>query len=115
MEAIRIHGLTKTYGAVRALDGLDLSVASGSVFGFLGPNGAGKTTTIRILTGLAHASGGRAVVSGAEVTAHRDAASRRIGHLAEEPATHWATLFVCMGIILAALFGAWLLFERQEL
>ena len=92
MDAIRIDGLTKTYGTVRALDGLDLSVAPGSVFGFLGPNGAGKTTTIRILTGLAHASSGRALVSGAEVTAHRSAASQRIGHLAEEPAFYsWMT------------------------
>ncbi|MGH9421982.1 MAG: ATP-binding cassette domain-containing protein [Thermoanaerobaculia bacterium] len=92
MDAIRIEGLTKNYGSVRALDGLDLTVASGSVFGFLGPNGAGKTTTIRILTGLAHASGGRAVVSGAEVTAHLNDASRRIGHLAEEPAFYsWMT------------------------
>ncbi len=92
MDAIRIEGLSKTYGAVRALDGLNLAVTSGSVFGFLGPNGAGKTTTIRILTGLAHASGGRAVVSGAEVTAHRHDASRRIGHLAEEPAFYsWMT------------------------
>src|SRR6185295_5545507 len=92
MDAIRIEGLTKTYGAVRALDGLDLSVAAGSVFGFLGPNGAGKTTTIRILTGLAHATAGRASVSGADVTADRHAAARRIGHLAEEPAFYsWMT------------------------
>jgi ABC-2 type transport system ATP-binding protein len=92
MGAIRIEGLTKIYGAVRALDGLDLTVTAGSVFGFLGPNGAGKTTTIRILTGLAHATTGRASVSGAEVTAHRHAAARRIGHLAEEPAFYsWMT------------------------
>ena len=92
MDAIQIEGLTKTYGAVRALDGLNLTVTSGSVFGFLGPNGAGKTTTIRILTGLAHATAGRALVSGAEVTAHRHDASRRIGHLAEEPAFYpWMT------------------------
>src|SRR5258708_30167923 len=69
MSAIRIEALQKSYGAVKALDGLDLSVETGSVFGFLGPNGAGKTTTLRILTGLAQASAGRAWVADTEVTA----------------------------------------------
>ena len=92
MDAIRIEGLTKAYGAVRALDGLDLTVAPGTVFGFLGPNGAGKTTTIRILTGLARGSGGRAWVAGAEVTAGGREVPRRIGHLPEEPAFYsWMT------------------------
>ena len=92
MDAIRIERLSKSYGAVRALDGLDLTVAPGMVFGFLGPNGAGKTTTIRILTGLARASSGRALVSGTEVTADRLGVARRIGHLPEEPAFYsWMT------------------------
>jgi len=70
MAAIRVEGLQKFYGPVRALDGLDLTVEPGTVFGFLGPNGAGKTTTIRILTGLAHATEGRAWVVGTEITAN---------------------------------------------
>jgi len=49
MAAIRVEGLQKVYGPVHALDGLDLTVEPGTVFGFLGPNGAGKTTTIRVL------------------------------------------------------------------
>ncbi|MFZ0625379.1 MAG: ATP-binding cassette domain-containing protein, partial [Acidimicrobiia bacterium] len=49
---ISISGLVKDFGTTRALDGLDLEVATGEVHGFLGPNGAGKTTTIRILLGL---------------------------------------------------------------
>lgn len=57
-------GLTKTYGAVEALRGLDLRVPHGSICGLLGRNGAGKTTTFKILVGLAHASGGRAAVCG---------------------------------------------------
>jgi ABC-2 type transport system ATP-binding protein len=56
--AIEVTGLVKTFGDLRALDGLDLEVATGEVHGFLGPNGAGKSTTIRVLLGLLRASGG---------------------------------------------------------
>ena len=77
---IHTNGLTKHYGHVHALDGLDLNVEAGQVHGFLGPNGAGKTTTIRILLGLARATSGEATVLGAEpwrdtVTLHRRIAS----------------------------------------
>ncbi|HLO36197.1 MAG TPA: ATP-binding cassette domain-containing protein, partial [Candidatus Deferrimicrobium sp.] len=58
--AIRARGLTKRFGSIVALDGLDLDVPAGSIFGLLGPNGAGKTTTIRILTGLARPTAGEA-------------------------------------------------------
>jgi ABC-2 type transport system ATP-binding protein len=58
--AISVRELTKTFGQVRALDGLDLEVRTGEVHGFLGPNGAGKSTTIRVLLGLLRADGGRA-------------------------------------------------------
>jgi polyether ionophore transport system ATP-binding protein len=57
-EAIRIEGLVKTFGPVRALDSLDLTVRTGEVHGFLGPNGSGKTTTIRVLLGLLRADAG---------------------------------------------------------
>ena len=53
-DAISVSGLVKTFGSVRALDGLDLHVATGEVHGFLGPNGAGKSTTIRVLLGRAN-------------------------------------------------------------
>ena len=56
--AIETEGLTKRFGDLAAVDGIDLSVPVGSVFGFLGPNGSGKTTTIRVLLGLLNASGG---------------------------------------------------------
>jgi ABC-2 type transport system ATP-binding protein len=58
MAAIEISGLVKTFGHVRALDGLDLTVETGEVHGFLGPNGAGKSTTIRVLLGLLRAEAG---------------------------------------------------------
>ena len=63
---IRIEGLTKTFGEVRALDGLDLEVAPGEVHGFLGPNGAGKSTTIRIVLGLMRATGGHVELFGGD-------------------------------------------------
>ncbi len=91
MKAIEIQALEKRYGQVKALDGLDLSVDAGCVFGFLGPNGAGKTTTLRILTGLAEASGGQATVAGIPISDRR-ATSRVIGYLPEEPVFYrWMT------------------------
>ncbi|MDF2709957.1 MAG: transporter ATP-binding protein [Nonomuraea muscovyensis] len=64
--AVLISGLTKTFGPVHALDGLDLTVRTGEVHGFLGPNGAGKTTTLRVLLGLLRADGGHAELLGAD-------------------------------------------------
>ena len=86
MTAIRIEKLTKIYGPVCALDGLDLTVEENSIFGFLGPNGAGKTTTIRLLTGLAHPTAGQAWVAGTPIGSDHQAA-RIIGYLPEEPAS----------------------------
>lgn len=63
-DVIHTEGLVKRYGRVTALDGLDLRVGAGQIHGFLGPNGAGKSTTIRILLGLARATGGDATVLG---------------------------------------------------
>ncbi|MFI5258222.1 MAG: ATP-binding cassette domain-containing protein [Candidatus Limnocylindrales bacterium] len=62
--ALATHGLRKSYGSRRALDGLNLSVPAGVVYGFLGPNGAGKTTTMRVLTGLIHPDGGTLEILG---------------------------------------------------
>ena len=92
MSSVHVEALKKTYGAVHALDGLDLQVAPGTIFGFLGPNGAGKTTTLRILTGLARPTSGTAQVAGVDVLKDPGKLSRRIGHLPEEPAFYgWMT------------------------
>jgi ABC-2 type transport system ATP-binding protein len=84
--AIRVQGLVKSYDARRALDGLDLEVRQGVVYGFLGPNGAGKTTTMRILTGLIRADAGTVELFGRPVRwLDRDPLTR-IGALVEAPA-----------------------------
>ena len=67
-NAIEVSDLVKTFGRTRALDGLDLSVATGEVHGFLGPNGSGKSTTIRVLLGLLRADSGRAVLLGGNLS-----------------------------------------------
>ncbi|MET7337442.1 ATP-binding cassette domain-containing protein [Nonomuraea sp. NPDC005650] len=77
--AIHAEGLVKKYGDVVALDGMDLSVPEGTVFGLLGPNGAGKTTTVRILTTLVRPDAGRATVAGLDVVAQADRLRSRIG------------------------------------
>jgi ABC-2 type transport system ATP-binding protein len=77
--AIEAVGLVKTYGATRALDGLDLHAEAGTVVGVLGPNGAGKTTAVRVLTTLTEPTAGRATVGGHDVVTAAGAVRRRIG------------------------------------
>ena len=81
--AIRTSDLTKEFRAVRAVDGLDLEVPRGIVFGFLGPNGAGKTTTIRLLLGLLEPTAGRADVLGFDTRAQAGEIRERAGALLE--------------------------------
>jgi ABC-2 type transport system ATP-binding protein len=77
--AVRAEALVKTFGSTRALDGVDLEIATGTVLGLLGPNGAGKTTTVRILTTLLRPDSGRAWVAGHDVLADPQAVRRSIG------------------------------------
>ena len=77
--ALRIRGLRKAFPKVVAVDGVDLEVARGEVFGLLGPNGAGKTTTIRMLTTLLAPSSGAASVAGHDVTSNPLGVRRSIG------------------------------------
>ena len=91
-NAIEITRLVKTFGDAVALDGIDLAVPHGSVFGFLGPNGAGKTTALRILTGLARPTAGEARILGVNVSAAGNIVRSRIGYLPDVPGFYpWMT------------------------
>ncbi|MHA0288507.1 ATP-binding cassette domain-containing protein [Mycobacterium sp. C3-094] len=89
--AIEVRSLTKTFGTVRALDGLDLSVAEGEVHGFLGPNGAGKSTTLRVLLGLARADAGTVRVLGADPWTDAVDLHRQLAYVPGD-VTLWPTL-----------------------
>jgi ABC-2 type transport system ATP-binding protein len=81
VAAICTTGLTKCYGTICALDGLDVEVREGEIFGFLGPNGAGKSTAIRLLLGYIHPTAGRADVLGCDIVTESVAIRRRVGYL----------------------------------
>jgi ABC-2 type transport system ATP-binding protein len=84
--AVRAEGLQKRYGRTTALDGLDLAVPYGMVYGLLGPNGAGKTTAVRIFATLLRQNGGRAEVAGYDVTRQPRLVRRRIGMVGQQTA-----------------------------
>src|SRR5947209_9956294 len=78
-NAILVEDLRKRFGDVKALDGIDLEVEQGTIFGLLGPNGAGKTTAVRILTTILRPDGGRAEVMGFDVARQPNEVRTRIG------------------------------------
>jgi ABC-type multidrug transport system ATPase subunit len=85
---IRTRGLTKRFGRVLAVDGLDLDVEEGDVYGFLGPNGSGKTTTVRMVLGLVLATSGSIELLGREMPRHAGEALPHVGALVEGPAAY---------------------------
>ena len=86
--AIETNGLSKTYGALRAVDGVSLRVKPGEIYGFIGLNGAGKTTTIRALLGMISPSAGSVAVLGEPVGPNGHGPWRRVGHMVEAPAAY---------------------------
>jgi drug efflux transport system ATP-binding protein len=82
-EAVVIHGLRKLFGSRVAVEGLELSIGRGEVFGLLGPNGSGKTTTIRMLCGLMAPTSGTATVVGHDVTREPEQVRRKIGYMSQ--------------------------------
>src|SRR5213080_2062892 len=81
IPAVQTHGLTRMYGAIAALSGMDLTVNKGDLFGFIGSNGAGKTTTLRILATFLAPSSGTATILGHDVVADADAVRHVIGYM----------------------------------
>ncbi|ROO87686.1 ABC-2 type transport system ATP-binding protein [Actinocorallia herbida] len=88
---ISVSGLTKSFGATRALDGLDLTVRRGEVHGFLGPNGSGKSTTIRVLLGMLRADGGEAALLGGDPWKDATALHERLAYVPGD-VTLWPNL-----------------------
>ena len=82
---IEVHGLTRRFGDAVAVDGLDLTVTRGEVFGFLGPNGAGKTTTIQMLCGLLRPNAGTIAVAGVDWQQDADAVRRSFAYAPDAP------------------------------
>ena len=81
---LEARGLSKDYGSTRALDSLDLAIASGEVYCLLGPNGAGKTTTINLFLGFVAPSGGQALVSGLDVATHDRETKQQLAYIPEQ-------------------------------
>jgi ABC-2 type transport system ATP-binding protein len=83
---LEVRGLVKRYGRIKALDGIDLSIQRGTIYGFIGPNGAGKTTTIRIVAGLVRPTSGVVLLNGRDLAYHRLEAAPGLRTLVEVPA-----------------------------
>ncbi|HZD23899.1 MAG TPA: ATP-binding cassette domain-containing protein, partial [Acidimicrobiia bacterium] len=86
-DAVRAEALSKSYGETTALEELDLSIPSGTIFGLLGPNGAGKSTTVKILTTLSRPDSGSAEVGGVDVLVSPEQVRHMIGYVAQKHGT----------------------------
>src|SRR4051812_32376751 len=82
---IRLTSLRKVYGSFTAVDGIDLEVPKGELFGFLGPNGAGKTTTLRMIAGILRPTSGRVEIAGIDLTKNPIAAKAKLGFIPDRP------------------------------
>jgi ABC-2 type transport system ATP-binding protein len=82
---IRLVNLVKRYGTFTAVDGLDLEIPAGTLYGFLGPNGAGKTTTMRMIAGILRPTAGTVEIAGQDIAANPLAAKARLGYIPDRP------------------------------
>jgi len=87
-ESLSVRGLSKAFNGLRAVDGIDLTIRKGEVYGFLGPNGAGKTTTIKMILGLVTPDAGTVRISGRDLSREPHEIKRRLGYLPERVAMY---------------------------
>jgi len=97
---VKVEGLSKSFGQLKAVDGVSFEVHEGEIFGFLGPNGAGKTTTINMLTTLLSSSGGSATIDGLDIHKHATEVRRTVGvvpqeYTADEDLTGLQNILLC--------------------
>jgi ABC-2 type transport system ATP-binding protein len=105
-RSIWAQGLTRDFADLKAVDGVDLSIESGQIFGFLGPNGSGKTTTVRMLTTILKPSAGSARVAGFDVSKNQGEVRERVGVALQEVGLDGLMTAREMLILQARLFGA---------
>lgn len=109
--AIDVHGLTKRFGAKTAVNGIDIAVPEGEVWGFLGPNGSGKTTTIRMLCGLLNADEGEGTCLGLDFRSQSETIKRQVGYMTQR-FSFWEDLSIRENLdFVARIYG---LEDRQE-
>src|SRR5271163_2628015 len=122
---IQAENLTRRFGALTAVDHLNIEVSAGEIFGLVGPDGAGKTTTMRMLCGLMHPTEGKAIVAGHDVAKDLDAVKDQIGYMAQrfglysdltvaENMAFYADLFGIVGTERRELSGRLLRMTRME-
>jgi ABC-2 type transport system ATP-binding protein len=102
---IRLIGLTKKYGRFTAVDGIDLTVPEGELFGFLGPNGAGKTTTLRMIAGILKPTAGTVEIAGDDIQARPLHAKSRLGFIPDRPYVYEKLTGAEFLRFVAALYG----------
>ncbi|MEE8362214.1 MAG: ABC transporter ATP-binding protein, partial [Gemmatimonadales bacterium] len=102
---IRLEGVTKRYGSFTAVDGIDLAIKAGELFGFLGPNGAGKTTTLRMIAGILRPTAGVITVGGENVLTNPMAAKAILGYIPDRPFVYDKLTGVEFLRFVASLYG----------
>lgn len=111
---IEVHGLTKYYGSVAAIEDVTFSVEKGEIVGFLGPNAAGKTTTMRILTGFSPPSAGSARIAGFDIHTHPIEVKRRVGYMPENVPLYGEMLVSGFLDYVAQVKGIWRSARKNE-
>src|SRR5271163_856340 len=125
MTIIHAENLTRKFGALTAVDHMNLEIAEGEIFALVGPDGAGKTTTMRMLCGLMNPTEGKAIVAGHDVSRELDAVKDQIGYMAQrfglysdltvaENMTFYSDLFGIVGTERRELSGRLLRMTRME-